>query len=142
MVLRKWSFPSKKQCFSCHTDNENSNLGIEVNQALPEGISESYLHYNCSGCNNPSTNTPSKIDFRYKTAFNDMNICDVAAEHEFNDEVGLKILDPENKDNSAIYKRLNTVGDGQMPPLGRHQIDMKAVQVIGNWIDEIVSCDN
>lgn len=171
----QWEFPSREQCFSCHTDTDVANLGIEVNQLLPDGLSgghlndlvsyipdgipmatpmysidanvvdelkvRSYLHSNCSGCHNPNTTTPSKIDFRYSTPFEDMNICNAIEEHQLNESAELYIVDPSNKNNSSLYKRVNTIGDGRMPPLGRSETDIAAADLIGRWIDNLVNCN-
>jgi regulation of enolase protein 1 (concanavalin A-like superfamily) len=47
------------------------------------------------------------------------------------------VIAPQNLTRSIMYRRINCIGDAQMPPFGRTTIDVSAVNLLANWINSL-----
>lgn len=116
-------------------------LASMTDDSVPlERRARSYLHTNCSGCHRPGGTVQSPIDFRFSTAIEDMNVCDVIP---YIDDLGIseaKILSPGDPDNSIISVRLHSENLNRMPPLGVTIADVDAIAVIDAWISQTDVC--
>lgn len=179
-----WTFPSRSNCFQCHTEISGKVLGFEpaqLNSTTIKGDNQleklvlkgvlndidtidmslklanlkddtasstskfkSYVHSNCAFCHQPNGTASSLIDFRFNTPLEDMNVCDVVAEHPLTSHPKVnKIIDPSEALNSALFWRINALGAEQMPPVGRRLIDKNFADFLKDWIDnEAGNCTN
>ena len=96
----------------------------------------SYLQTNCAHCHQPggvAMLTP--IDLRSNIPEEQMKIFgELPEKGEFHG--AHFVAAPGNRLDSALFHRMNTRESGQMPPLGTHEVDPLAVDLIGRWIDE------
>jgi regulation of enolase protein 1 (concanavalin A-like superfamily) len=50
---------------------------------------------------------------------------------------GAKVIAPGDTNKSILFRRINLVGENQMPPLAKNVVDEKAVAVFAKWIGEL-----
>lgn len=104
-------------------------------QALDDRA-RSYLHANCSSCHMDAGGGNARIDLtRTADLRKRSKLLDTDPLHG---TLGLKdarLLDPGNADNSLLYARMARRGSGQMPPIGTHHVDTKALKLIRDWIE-------
>jgi len=100
-----------------------------------------YLHSNCSYCHRPSGPAPSDIDFRYTTALNATNTCDVTPTLGNLGITNPRIIAPGSAARSVVVARMNRVGTDAMPPLMRHTIDTAGVQLLTDWVNGLAGCN-
>ncbi|GLR71146.1 PQQ-dependent sugar dehydrogenase [Agaribacter marinus] len=113
-------------------NNMLSNIS-DTSKSLTERF-KSYVDANCSFCHQPNGPASSDIDFRYATPLVDMNVCNVNAEIMLQDHPSVsKVIDTSDFTNSVVYWRVNTNGNGKMPPVGRERIDEEFVELVKNW---------
>jgi len=114
-----------------------SQAGAPPATATTEQKARSYLHANCGFCHRPGGNYPN-FDFRYDTAFKDMNICNADAKKgaiaSAPDKT--KILVPGTETDSVMWLRMNEANplQGRMPQIGSYVVDHDATAVVGDWI--------
>lgn len=101
---------------------------------------KAYLHSNCSHCHRPGGTAGGDIDFRYQTAFAEMNICDVVPSVGDLGIAGARLLAPADPARSIIAERIKRLGGSRMPPLGSLVVDVEATDLIDQWINSITSC--
>ena len=176
-----YEFPSRTDCFVCHTDTVDTVLGLRTPQLnidfdydgtvdnqlrswnninlfnqssnapdtydqfseLNNGAADltarvrAYLDINCAGCHQPGGPTQSSLDLRYQTALSATNAENTSP--AFGD-LGINnaaIISPGIKEQSVLWQRMNRRDTDQMPPLGTHVVDSTAVDLIGQWIDNM-----
>jgi len=66
--------------------------------------SRSYLHANCSNCHRPGGPGQGPMDFRYQTAFEDTNTCNIAPENGNLGVIGAMILSPGSSAIACIRR--------------------------------------
>ena len=95
-----------------------------------------YLATNCAGCHRPNGGTPVTLDLRFDTADAAMNAIGVVPS---SGDLGLgaaaRIIAPGDKQNSTLWRRIDSRNATSMPPLATHRIDEEAASLIGAWID-------
>jgi uncharacterized repeat protein (TIGR03806 family) len=95
----------------------------------------SYLDSNCSQCHQPG-GVRARFDARYTTPLNEQSLLYGSLFGSFiGDDEGLVV--PGRPDLSTIPHRMNLIGSGQMPPLGKNLIDPLAVQALTDWIHSL-----
>lgn len=103
-----------------------------------EDRARAYLHANCSGCHRSDAGTGARIDLRYGLPRLAMAGCQPST---FPGVENAMILAPGEPQRSAIFLRLTSRTDYQMPPLGTHMVDELAASVVGDWIRSLDKCD-
>lgn len=101
----------------------------------------SYLHSNCSGCHRPGGNTTNNLDFRFTASLAETHACNQVPSAGNLTIANPLILAPGEPQRSVLLARMKTRGGEQMPPLATSVVDAAAVQVIGDWIASLQSCD-
>jgi mono/diheme cytochrome c family protein len=100
-----------------------------------------YLHTNCSQCHRPGGPTGSSMDFRYTTALNLTNACNVSpSSGDLGIGVNARLIAPGSAANSIVVNRANRRDGEAMPPLGSNQIDTAGVALLTQWIDGLTGC--
>jgi len=110
---------------------------INDSSATLEQRARSYLHSNCSGCHRERAPQGGFGDMRYNAVLAN-NLCGVAP--SVIGSPGTALIEPGDAQNSTIYRRINSNGGIRMPPIGRASVDTEAVQVMGEWINSLTSC--
>lgn len=108
--------------------------GLDSSVSLTER-SRSYLAANCGHCHRPGGVAATPIDLRYEAS--DTQIIDTNPQRGDLGLVNAKIISSGSKESSVLWERMNRRGHNQMPPLATSVIDATAVQVIGDWIDQL-----
>ncbi len=79
------------------------------------------------------------MDLRWQVATRDADICDVPTRYVLPwFEVEGRIV-PGEPEDSAIWRRLDTRGDGQMPPMATYFRDPQGA-VVRDWIEALDTC--
>jgi uncharacterized repeat protein (TIGR03806 family) len=95
----------------------------------------SYLDANCSQCHRPG-GAEAFFDARFDTPLKDQGIINGPVADALGIS-GAKIVVPGDPGKSVLFRRVNLVGELQMPPLAKNVLDQKAVSVIAEWIDSL-----
>jgi mono/diheme cytochrome c family protein len=97
----------------------------------------SYLEANCAQCHRPG-GVRGDFDARWETPLEKQKLVGgklVAA------DLGLSraaVVTPGDRSRSMLYLRMQRRQDVfNMPPLATHQVDVEALELIGNWIDRL-----
>jgi hypothetical protein len=103
----------------------------------------SYIDINCAHCHQELSHCdyrPVRFAFDESADAANLGIC-VDPDEEI--EEMLKIVTPGDRETSVMFFRINTEAEEfRMPLLGRSIIHKEAVQMIGDWIDELsTECD-
>ncbi|MEM6720283.1 MAG: hypothetical protein AAF611_13240 [Bacteroidota bacterium] len=104
----------------------------------------SYIDINCAHCHQAGSHCdyrPIRLAFHESGEANNLGIC-IDPDESIEEMTG--IVTPGDKETSVLYFRINTEAEeSRMPLLGRSIIHEEAVQMIGQWIDELESeCDD
>jgi uncharacterized repeat protein (TIGR03806 family) len=97
----------------------------------------SYLDANCAHCHRPG-GVRANFDARYETILALQGLIQGRPENP----LGLdhaQLINPGNPDESVIYKRIGSLSEIKMPPLAKNVLDVKAMEVVSNWIKSIPS---
>lgn len=98
-----------------------------------------YLHANCSMCHRKDAGTGVRMDMRYGMPFAALEGCSPSS---FAGSVNAHILTPGDPQNSAIYRRMTSRGDGYgMPPLATWVVDPIAAPILESWIRDLKTCN-
>ncbi|MCB9680908.1 MAG: PQQ-dependent sugar dehydrogenase [Alphaproteobacteria bacterium] len=120
--------------------------GLDVLSRLDGGDSaedraRSYLHSNCSMCHRPGGTGLGGMDFRYFTAFADMNLCNETVTGSTGGFTGTTRFTPGDAAHSIVYLRpASTDPAFRMPPLGTSVPDDDALMAIEDWITDTTVC--
>lgn len=114
---------------------------ISDTSATLEQRARSYLHSNCSGCHRPDGPTPVILDLHFTAAFSNTNTCNVVPTSGNVGITNAMLIAPGEPERSVLLARMKLRDDNQMPPLGTHQVDVAAVQVVSDWIASLKSCN-
>ncbi len=100
-----------------------------------------YLHTNCSQCHRPNGPTPSAMDFRYTTALNSTNACNVVPEAgDLGIGANARLIAPGSAANSIVVNRANRRDGNAMPPLGSNRVDTDGVALLTQWVNSLTGC--
>ena len=92
----------------------------------------SYLDANCSYCHRPN-GVQAFWDARYETPFPDQGIYYGPVADNLGNPDG-RVVVPQSLENSILHHRVSTVGENQMPPLAKNQVDTEGVAMLTEWI--------
>lgn len=96
----------------------------------------SYLDANCSQCHQPGGISNGGMDFRYSTPLDRTGLFSPST-RSAPDGGRLYHVTPGNIQSSEVYLRLAAVGSYAMPPMGRTQVDEKALALLRDWIHSL-----
>lgn len=102
-----------------------------------EKRAKSYLAANCVQCHQPDSPARSKVDFRFKTPIDAMNLIGQKPNAGDMDIPDAFLVRPGKKETSILWQRMRTSGTQQMPPIGRSETDLSAIELVGTWIDSL-----
>lgn len=110
-----------------------------------------YLHINCSGCHNPTSEIFNSGDAIQNLRLQVNSLGSVAQTPAFATSVCQatqkslgsinQIIVPNSPEESAMFVRMNQRGtEAQMPEIGTELIDQVGTNIIRDWIHSISSC--
>lgn len=127
-----------------------TQLGSPPAGATLDQKARSYLQANCAHCHQPNDGNDQAVfpnfDLRYGAAFKDTGICNAqVTQGMVPGSTSTTIFKPGDPTNSVMLTRMTEPytdqnGDGRMPKIGTHVVDMQGVQLIGDWITSIKNC--
>lgn len=97
-----------------------------------------YLHANCAHCHQPAWMRP---DLRWTTSLADTQTCNQPIEFPSPEVGGALRIDPGAPDNSNLWLRMGTRGEGRMPALGTGRVDALGLALIEAWILALDECE-
>ncbi len=97
----------------------------------------SYLDSNCSQCHRPN-GVVGYFDARFSTPLAAQQLIDGLLADSMGDASFRNVVAGDLA-KSVLHKRVNRLGDLQMPPLARNVIDTNAVDAIAEWITSLSS---
>lgn len=98
-----------------------------------------YLDANCAQCHRPGGPTGVALDLRNSITDSAMNAIEIIPSSGDFGITNARIIASGDKARSVLWQRLqrSSAAGGRMPPLATHAIDTEAVNVIGQWIDNL-----
>jgi len=120
------------------------SVALVNSQTLNEDLGQrarSYLHSNCANCHQPGGTTQSNLDFRFSTAFKNMNMCNVNPQQG---DLGIsqaKLLVPGMPQQSILIERIRLNNQNRMPPIGSNVLDTMAITLLSDWVSAISNCN-
>lgn len=103
--------------------------------ATLEKRARSYFDSNCSHCHRPG-GAQASWDARYDVPLLQQGIINGRIGNDLG-VPGSRVLAPQDLLHSMMYSRVNRVGQDQMPPIARNQIDTNAVSMLAAWINSL-----
>ena len=101
-------------------------------RASPNLRIRSYLDANCAMCHRPG-GAGAFFDARFDTPLAKQNLINGPVQNPLGIS-GAKVIAPGDTNKSILFRRINLVGENQMPPLAKNVVDEKAVAVFARWI--------
>lgn len=98
-----------------------------------------YLHVNCSFCHRPRGPGGGTMDLRYRTALEQMGVCDVPPSVDDMRLADARLVAPGRPDSSVLLARMQTTGHRKMNPF-RQTVDTQGVDLVRRWIEELQGC--
>lgn len=165
-----WTFPSREECFACHTAVAGFTLGLEARQVdverfapwlerpLPrdappklasaetpgvtdEARARGYLHANCSICHRAGSGAgAATIDLRVDRTLAETGACDVAPSAGDLGAPSAKLVAPGDPSRSILPLRMRAEDGARMPPLASHVVDARGVAAVEAWIAGLAGC--
>jgi len=109
------------------------------NAGTQETRTRSYLHSNCAMCHRPG-GPFATMDFRFDTAFANMNLCNAAPERgNLGVDSALRLV-PGKPDLSLVSLRMHALNVFRMPKIGSLVKDPKGVALVDAWITDLKAC--
>ena len=96
----------------------------------------SYLASNCAGCHNDDDGLNTNFDLRHHLSLEETGLLTGAALIDLG-IIEPALIKPQDPDSSVIYRRIDTLGSIQMPPLGRDLIDEEGAAILAEWINSL-----
>ena len=93
----------------------------------------SYLDANCSHCHHPGGPGRSRWDARIGTPRTLTGLIDGMPIHGSESPLD-RLIKPGSLEHSVLWRRLQNLGSGHMPPLTTDKVNAEAVELVGSWI--------
>jgi uncharacterized repeat protein (TIGR03806 family) len=93
----------------------------------------SYLEANCAQCHQKDGPAWVPWDARTRLPLFEAGIVEGLVYRQLGDPLA-RIVQPGSLPHSILYRRLASLTDGRMPPLGSSLVDTQAVALIGRWV--------
>ncbi|GAA5119211.1 PQQ-dependent sugar dehydrogenase [Luteolibacter yonseiensis] len=100
-----------------------------------ETRARSYLDANCSNCHRPG-GVHALWDARFQTPFSLQGINYGTVVNNLGNP-DARVVVPQNLPDSILHYRVNRVGENQMPPLAKNQVDEQGVAMLAAWIQSL-----
>jgi hypothetical protein len=107
--------------------------------ASTEDLARSYMHANCGFCHRADGNDGT-LDLRWGVPLTEMRACNETARKGNVGTPNATILAPGNPEESVLWARVKTLGDGRMPQIATYVVDEPGVKLIQDWITGIQDC--
>jgi uncharacterized repeat protein (TIGR03806 family) len=136
--LRTWSYIGMFAAPPAETAIPSLDRLVPVNDpaASAEDRVRSYLHSNCSHCHRPGGLGTGPLDARYETALASQGLVDAPVGSTLGIDGAMEAA-PRDIWRSHLYVRVNTTGNGRMPPIARNATDAAAIATIVEWIESL-----
>ncbi|MGQ0503347.1 MAG: PQQ-dependent sugar dehydrogenase [Panacagrimonas sp.] len=98
-----------------------------------------YLESNCAQCHQPGAPVNVTLDLRAAISNSQLNAIDVRPSAG---NLGLSdafLIAPGDKERSVLWERMRRLDGTRMPPIASHVVDTAGLNLIGQWIDALVS---
>lgn len=156
-----WTFPSRGECFSCHTAAAGFTLGLEARQVDLDGFAtvlerpvardafpkldpadgRAYLHSNCSMCHREGAGAGAAVmDLRFDRSVADLRSCNVDPSAGDLGVPGAKIVFPGDPTKSTVALRMRALDQNRMPPLASRKVDEAGTTAVESWIRSLTAC--
>ncbi|MBM1107999.1 Ig-like domain-containing protein [Aurantibacter crassamenti] len=119
------------------TNSILTSKSIDDPTASIDDKARSYLDLNCAYCHRPGTGNRGDFDLRLNLDLVQTGVLTASPYIPLGipDE---KIVDPGNVATSILYHRVNSTDPSiKMPPISKNKIDVKAVALINDWINQL-----
>jgi hypothetical protein len=97
------------------------------------------LAVNCSTCHTPPAYT--RIDLRFDTPLDQTSMIHRNPEKPRVGPPDSKLILPGDPNRSELYLRMLSRGSGRMPNIASSEIHQQAVEVIHQWIKQLIVAD-
>lgn len=156
-----WTFPSRGECFSCHTAAAGFTLGLEARQVdvaafaslldrpvtreafpkLDPADGRAYLHSNCSMCHREGAGAGAAVmDLRFDRTVADTRSCNVDPSAGNLGIGDAKIVFPGDPSKSTLALRMRALDQNRMPPLASRKVDEAGTAAVESWIRSLTAC--
>jgi glucose/arabinose dehydrogenase len=156
-----WTFPSRGECFSCHTAAAGFTLGLEARQVdvdklasvldrpvsrdafprLDPSDGRAYLHSNCSMCHREGAGAGAAVmDLRFDRSVADLRSCNVDPSAGNLGIADAKIVVPGDPSKSTLTLRMRALDSNRMPPLASRKVDEAGTNAVESWIRSLTTC--
>lgn len=99
----------------------------------------SYLHANCAHCHRHKGGGNSSFKLLVGLPLTETNTLNVRPQHETLGVNDARLIVPGVPERSLVLQRMSTTGRGRMPQLATSEIDVAAVSLVRQWIEELPS---
>jgi uncharacterized repeat protein (TIGR03806 family) len=102
-----------------------------------------WLHTNCANCHRPGGPTNVNLDLRYSTSLAGTNACNVAPVRDLGvaDARLIAVGGTTPAQRSLLVVRAGRADAEAMPPILPRVVDAAGVQLLGDWINSLTSCN-
>ena len=97
----------------------------------------SYVHVNCGSCHVSVGGGNSKIRLSFSTPLESTGLIDALPEHSDFGIHNARLVSPGSPEQSVLFHRMRSDGVGKMPPMGRKDIDKRALELFEQWIQSL-----
>ena len=95
------------------------------------------LEVNCAMCHRPDGPGNANIDLRFQTPTDLTKMVNVPPAQSDLAGAGSKILKPGSPEESTLWQRMVSLGQGRMPTIGSNVVDKQGVELIEKWIKSL-----
>lgn len=114
----------------------NTFLRADSSENVPlERRARSYLDANCASCHRPG-GAQAFFDARFNIPLDQQGLIWGQLTNPQGIS-GANVITPGHTELSMIHLRMNSSGQGQMPPLGRNHIDPTGLAIMTDWINSL-----
>jgi glucose/arabinose dehydrogenase len=98
----------------------------------------SYLHANCAQCHVKEGGGNAQMELEFTTNLDKMRLIDVKPVHDSYGLPEARLVAPGHPERSVLLRRIRHRDAGHMPPLATAVVDHEAVQLMEEWIKQLV----
>jgi len=98
----------------------------------PELRIRSYLDANCAQCHRPN-GVAGYFDARFRVPLAAQRLINGPLANSLGN-ANNRVVKPGDLSKSVLFARINRIGDLQMPPLARNEVDTNAIKTVAEWI--------
>jgi mono/diheme cytochrome c family protein len=95
---------------------------------------KTYLHVNCSICHVSDGGGNSLIELGFRTPLSRSHMINEPPIHESFGIADARLVAPGDPQRSVLYHRMNTRGEGKMPPTSSNRVDEAGARLLSEWI--------